>query len=262
MKAKFFISLVLISLTIQINAQTIPNHGFENWNWNYIWFENPTNWITNNNQVLTQVVKDTIPFQGNYAIKVSSYGFCKSIFEFPNHPISLNMYIKTEFIEIDTVSIDVFIYSDGNIVDSGSWLNTNISPVTNWTMTTIPITQNTALLDSIEIQINGGSQWGTSLGVDEFSFEIISGIEEIGNRVLWSLNPNPITDKAVLTFEDSNNENKTLTIYNSTGHLFMTIDNITTRQVIIEKKNLVSGLYIFQLQNKRGIISLGKFIVN
>ena len=57
------------------------------------------------------------------------------------------------------------------------------------------------------------------------------------------------------------NVNCKIRVYNTLGQLLLTIDNITTGQVKIERTNLNSGLYFFQLQRDRQIIVMGKFMI-
>jgi len=51
-------------------------------------------------------------------------------------------------------------------------------------------------------------------------------------------------------------------IYDFLGKKVKTINNIISSKFMIDKEGLPIGSYIFQLQNKSGIIATGKLIIN
>ena len=73
--------------------------------------------------------------------------------------------------------------------------------------------------------------------------------------------PNPFSTSTTIEFENENNEKHILVIYNSTGALVRKIENIVKGSVIIERENLKSGLYFFQLMNNHKRIGEGKLIL-
>jgi hypothetical protein len=73
--------------------------------------------------------------------------------------------------------------------------------------------------------------------------------------------PNPSNQKTTIEFKNPKNENCTLTLYDSQGRFARTVTNITTGKVEIERQNLTSGLYFFQLHTESQIIAAGKFII-
>lgn len=74
----------------------------------------------------------------------------------------------------------------------------------------------------------------------------------------WIIYPNPTGQTATLAFENSQNRNCTLTLYDTYGRLVRTITDITKDRVEIERQNLTSGLYFFQLHSDRKVIVTGK----
>jgi hypothetical protein len=74
--------------------------------------------------------------------------------------------------------------------------------------------------------------------------------------------PNPMIDHATLEFENSKNENFTLTILDFQGRPVQTYNHIMTNKIEIEKNNLQSGLYFFQLNSGNQIRAAGKFLVD
>lgn len=87
------------------------------------------------------------------------------------------------------------------------------------------------------------------------------GIEEIQTIPSFNLFPNPLSKSALLRFENRNANNFTFTLFNLQGQALQTIRNITSDKVEIEKGNLLSGVYFFQLQSENEIRMTGKLIV-
>jgi hypothetical protein len=74
--------------------------------------------------------------------------------------------------------------------------------------------------------------------------------------------PNPFNEYSILTFANPQNKKHTLTIFNTTGQIVQQKDNITGDEIIIERENLVNGLYFFQLRSVSNIVASGKLIVD
>ena len=83
----------------------------------------------------------------------------------------------------------------------------------------------------------------------------------VGNDINLNVYPNPFNTYTLIEFENYKKEKYILTLYNSTGQLVRQIDNINQGRVKIEKKNLTSGLYFFQLRNDVEIVGTGKIII-
>ena len=76
-----------------------------------------------------------------------------------------------------------------------------------------------------------------------------------------SIYPNPFYDKAELTI-DQNCSNCTLAIYAADGRLVQTTSGISGSRVLLERGELKSGIYFFQLQDDNSPIAKGKIIAN
>ena len=76
-----------------------------------------------------------------------------------------------------------------------------------------------------------------------------------------TLFPNPMTNSAILQFDNVLQENCIFMLYNSNGDLVQSRQNITSSEIEIEKQNLNSGLYFFSLAKERQIIFSGKLVV-
>ena len=197
MKTLIITLLAIIGLTMYAKAQTIPNSGFELWQNVGGWYFNPESWETNNSQIMTPVLQDTNSFSGNYALTLShAYssvkGYAKSRFPLNGHTQAIKVYVKCEVSTLDTVSVQVDLFSNRQIIDNGMW--TSAQSISEWTLITIPINPKSYYGDSLEIRIVGGDSLETSFSLDEFSFDIISGIDN-SNSPGWILYPNPFEDK-------------------------------------------------------------------
>ena len=123
MKTQITLILFITCLVIHVEAQQIPNAGFESWTDIGGWFDNPDEWHTGDNQIQTPVVKDTLAHQGNYALKINAIGvnsFAKTKFPITSHPTQLNCFVKTDVSGSDEVSISSRLFFNSNVVSLSS----------------------------------------------------------------------------------------------------------------------------------------------
>jgi len=74
--------------------------------------------------------------------------------------------------------------------------------------------------------------------------------------------PNPMSQYATIEFENPNNENHTLFLYDNRGQFVRIVTDITTEKVQIERQNLTSGFYFFLIYGiNNQIINTGKLTV-
>jgi subtilisin family serine protease len=77
-----------------------------------------------------------------------------------------------------------------------------------------------------------------------------------------SVYPNPFTDVAVMEFTAPANETYSLNILDVQGRIVQNYSNINAGRVMIEKKNLTAGIYLFELRNsKTKIEARGKIVL-
>ena len=102
-----------------------------------------------------------------------------------------------------------------------------------------------------------GEIWRRSLS------DMISGITDADENKYYEVEiyPNPFNILTTVEFENENKEKHVLTIYNTTGQLVRKIDNIIKGRVKIERKNLNSGLYFFQIMNRTERVGTGKIMI-
>lgn len=135
------------------------------------------------------------------------------------------------------------------------------SSIDNYTMTTSSIV--TGFYLPVDADLNGNIMYVIENGGDiwKITFPSYVGIPQIQNPSTFSLYPNPFSTTATLTFENFANENCTLLVYNLYGQIVRTVNNITSDKIEIERRNLSSGLYFFQLKGENKIHAEGKFII-
>ncbi len=73
--------------------------------------------------------------------------------------------------------------------------------------------------------------------------------------------PNPISNFGTITLSHLSSKYVTVNIYNISGRLINTIKDIETKNIKIEKGELNSGLYFYQILDNNNTISTGKFVI-
>ncbi len=76
------------------------------------------------------------------------------------------------------------------------------------------------------------------------------------------ISPNPVTQSANVKIINPSHKVYTLFIYNFIGEVIKKIDNITMREITIERGNLKSGIYFIQLFSRNIRITTSKMIIN
>ncbi|MCF8256230.1 MAG: T9SS type A sorting domain-containing protein [Flavobacteriales bacterium] len=195
MRRCYFI-LLLCSIAFAANAQ-IPNSGME------LWSEAPQliHWQTNSYPLTLPpydpyiVRQDTDAHGGQYAANFYGNGVLKpwatTTFAIGTaHPAQFNFWYRVSFApcvndegfpEQDTVSIDVELLLNGDVVDQGHWEST--VPQMDYEAESVLLSQNATEFDSCRITIRGGKVYGgcgiiaapTEFRVDDLSLTYPSG---------------------------------------------------------------------------------------
>ena len=131
----------------------------------------------------------------------------------------------------DSVNNDFTLQSGSPCIDAGDPNSQNDPDGSTADMGALPIDQNVGIKDERVV---------TDYGIRIF--------------------PNPFSAFTTVEFENENNEKHGLIIYNSTGQIVRVIENITGGEIIIDRENLKSGLYFFQLISNLGNINHGQII--
>lgn len=254
---KLLLIITLMSAAFWSQAQAIPNSGFETWENVGGWYLDPEGWETNNSHIMTPVLPDTNSYSGNYSLTISHKysgitGYAKSRFPFNAHAAAIKAYVKCEMSETDTVSVLVDIYSNRQITGNGKW--TSAASISEWTLISIPLTQKSSDGDSLEIQIFGGDSSQTSISLDEFSYDIISGIGAHGSPV-WTLYPNPFNEK--LNYELPWLDDNQLILFEITdiyGRTVARVDKYSNHGEL-RLPDIPSGAYIVKITTNKEVLT-------
>ena len=73
--------------------------------------------------------------------------------------------------------------------------------------------------------------------------------------------PNPFTDYTIIEINDSEKREFSLSLFNCQGQIIRSINHITSGKTRIERDDLASGLYIFQLSVGKQLVAAGKLII-
>ena len=145
-----------------------------------------------------------------------------------------------------------------------------------WTLITIPIAQKSLDGDSLEIQIIGGDSLQTSISLDEFSYDIISGIDTHASQV-WNLYPNPASrqltvDSWQLAVRSSQSAAEhsdvptwsesavRISIVDLYGREIKEFPDISSFPCTLDISDLTNGLYILRIINEDGKSGSAKFL--
>ncbi|OFX17263.1 MAG: hypothetical protein A2033_00330 [Bacteroidetes bacterium GWA2_31_9] len=88
-----------------------------------------------------------------------------------------------------------------------------------------------------------------------------SGINDMSDLINVKLYPNPFSENAVISIDNSEFNNATLNITSVLGNSVKEIKNITGNQILINRENLKSGIYIYNFKESEKIIKTGKFVI-
>ena len=269
MKTKFLFFVLFTGWMMQTKPQAIiPNASFEDWTSVNNQFEVPDHWQTNASADNNAIVRDNYAQEGNSAMQVTPFGYALAGFPVTEHPGMVSFYVHTGYSVMDTVNVQITVFSAGLAVDGGSWTNNSDVAIPNWSYIVVPISQNVPGADSVTILITGGQREGTSISVDKFSFDQPTRGHNAANLVKgWQLYPNPAVNYVDLRFSVPAATNLTLQLYDMQGqlistffdHLYLWSGNYTERLNI---SAIASGTYLLYIYDGQERTSLKLVIQN
>jgi len=127
-----------------------------------------------------------------------------------------------------------FIASESYLCDLGYTFSTG----SNWNMIILENTSDSCLV-------------GPSVGIDK----------DI-NRIQIQIGPNPFQEFTLIRFDNQRNERYDFELYDFTGKKVQEINNVRSNCIELNRNNLPTGVYLFQLQNKIGRVYSGRLIMN
>lgn len=285
MKTKLLCIAIIGAFTFNINAQTLPNAGFETWN-DMGTYEDPDNWITLNSLggfgIPTTVFKSTDANSGSYACEIKSVssgfgpigGFISSgtgdifagTFNVPNtaRPDKMLAYYKYAPAGIDTAQIAVTFTMWDNVagqqVTVGEGAVNIVGTTSTYTLADITITYFTSdTPDTMMVQASSSLNVpldGSTLLIDDISFET-AGIQETAIYAS-QVYPNPSSEFIQIRLE--NTKANSIEILDLSGRTLSEIEikNLNSKVSVSELSN---GNYIYLLKNNGVIVSRGKFSI-
>jgi hypothetical protein len=88
------------------------------------------------------------------------------------------------------------------------------------------------------------------------------GIEDIiYSKQEVNFSPNPFQKQLTIT-KITNFENSKINLYNSIGQIVKVVENINGRNIVIDRENLISGIYFAQITENGKIIAMNKIIIS
>ncbi|MBL4657155.1 MAG: T9SS type A sorting domain-containing protein [Flavobacteriales bacterium] len=81
------------------------------------------------------------------------------------------------------------------------------------------------------------------------------------NIIAVKVYPNPANQYVTFEFDNSEQVNHTLTLYDIQGRLVQTIMDITTNKIEMDRRDLTSGLYFFLLSTDKQVRANGKLTI-
>ncbi len=216
MKTKFYSLFFLILGALALKAQTIPNSGFEDWTLVGGQFMTPDHWNCNCGDFANTINRTEPGHNGSYSIQAFMNGYAETGIITNIHPTQLTAFTRVTITNFDAVHIWVNVYNQGILVDTGIW--DYRSPIVDWQQVNIPISQHSAICDSVAIIVGGGNSVGTVLWADDLSFGTATDIEENTSQLSSvKLLNNPVMDKARLQLTLQQEEKLSIDLYDVSG---------------------------------------------
>lgn len=120
---------------------------------------------------------------------------------------------------------------------------------------------NTVLNNTAHIYFDFNPAIVTNTTLNTLVYTLPVGIDETSALNLVQVLPNPVTNDAVLQFNNTGNESFTLKVFDIRGKL-VSDQTVTGEQATVPAKLLQSGVYFYHLKNENGTRNhTGKFVV-
>lgn len=254
-KTRFILFAISILLQSTLFCQEIPNGDLEDWEW-IGWYDNPMNWTTPNQQILTSVYMDGSPCEGELAMQVkpmagleSTMGYATLDFPITAIPPQLQFCAKSNVVSEgsfnDTCRVYISFWNGDQELYREVWTNT--TSLEEWTEITIPLSQIEPIMDMCRIEVQasypgtglGSGSLNTWISVDNFRFEDNTNFLNEYSSSKSSIYPNPSIDGVFhITSESSIND---VILYDILGNKIMQETFYSKTYSINEK--LKTGVY-------------------
>ena len=280
MKKYYSIILFFSLFTASINAQEIPNGGFEEWETMQGFnAEFPTGWITSNFLGVAaglepNAVKTTDAYQGTYAIKLSTVdGFYTdehlvgtALYDgaLDKTPSELRGYYKTSLVGDDVAYISIDVIGAGSFI--GGAVIEFESSQSDYTYFSVPIdyiVENPdaeyfylSILSSIEDGVVG-----TSITIDGLNFDGTTAVSDFKTANIDAVvAPNPVSDVLEISMGKFLDQ-LDMSIYDKYGKLVETKQ--FQQSIAIDVSQYPIGMYFIELRSDhKTLVKSTRFVVS
>lgn len=244
---------ILIGFQSKAQLDTIPNAGFENWNYTPFWTIEATGWQTNNSSIAAwNVIPDSNSHSGVLALKLEKISYRGTIwsgFPIAQHPLTLEGFVKNGLNMGDTALVTVQVYSSNTVVDS-AYAEIYGGIGSGYLPFLVNITQSTSTADSCVIMIAGGNIFNSTISFDDLSFTFPTSVNEEFSGDGLMVFPNPCSEQLFIVSCNEIKENSFVTLRDMSGRIIW--EEKIHRQVgrfTIHTEIFPSGMYLLTLRN-------------
>ncbi len=262
---KYFFSIILIQLSIELVCGQIPNGSFEFWEeiFNY---EKPLDWSTNQDTLHTRFERDTISIDGQYSLKIipgvtSSWLGCESqagIHVNFNTTLASNSSLTFYAKSVSTdpgqnndvyLIVNVFTFNSDTILNTYDWRT--FTSIEEFTKVEIPLSDEN--IDAISIFISGGAgsnpgdgpclnrsiSWIDGMAIDSLTSDGFSSLLEVP---YVSVYPNP--SNGLVHIRNRDGSSMEYELYSIIGELISKGQIVGDELVIHEKGTYILRIFV------------------
>jgi hypothetical protein len=240
----------------------VPNGSFETWINTPFFSLDPEFWSTDNGQVIVSTVQDSLPYEGEWGMRVNPIpnGLGeegRASIQIPTTyiPSSLNFHAKWNRTATAGIGVTVTFYNGENNFYTESWYSPELT--SEWTPISIPLSQIEPIMTHVIIEVwvsigdfAPGEGW---LSVDAMYFDGLTGLDDL-NAGSVGLYPNPTSD---LLFIEEADARTSYVIYDAMGKLV----SRDAYQNGIDVKAMPSGNYFIEVLRSDGVLRRSQFVV-
>lgn len=272
MKTKIFTLTLALFFAAFLNAQTVPNGGFEAWT-----DGEPNEWTTSNLPGNATITQSDDSYSGSYALHGQTdpdETFIPEIISgYDNFgiPVSENyeqLKFHYKYIEDGSDKMVILIsISNENYITLGSGYLEIEDEVEDYTLAVIPISYTlpgTAAHAIIQIALVDGFGSGppsadTYFIIDDVDFTGTTGIDDQVSEAKITIYPNPTTDHFKINIPEDDNYNE-LEVINQVGQKIYSHTINSSGKTMTVTTDLEAGIYFVRLTGE-GIIATEKIII-
>jgi hypothetical protein len=275
MKLKLlFLAPFVFLFSNEINAQSIPNAGFENWSM-VMGHEDPDQWVTTNESVLiaydTTARRSTDAHSGNYALELHTIQYTDSGtgitdtsyagaytgytgIPYSSRPTDMKFYAKYHSSGADQGYIYAALYRWNTVTSAREMIGYAyglVDTTSTYTSYTLPFTYGSVLPpDTILVYLLssvGKGIPGSTLLIDDISFSVPLGVNEYAFPGINAF-PNPAENIVNIDLSALKEKESKMELFDIGGNMVRSWVS-RTNKTVIERNDLPSGMYFLKISN-------------